>query len=354
MPMEECLRRTDAPPFSVEIDEDVPGDAPHPGSQRFKALPFLGVDNLKTQAVVFDAPGEMRLMPLALRQPQADEIIVDTEYSGISTGTERLFWTGEMPPFPGMAYPLVPGYESVGRVIWADEARDLIGQRVFVPGASCYVGASGLFGASANRLVVKKSRVTPITFSDPAEGVLLALAATAHHALVGGQLPDLIIGHGVLGRLLARLTLALGGQPPVVWEIDPLRSDADGYPVIDPAVDGRTDYQSIYDVSGDAQLMNELIGRLCVGGEITLAGFYKSDISFAFAPAFMKEAKLRIAAEWQQSDMDAVIGLIDRAALDLSGLITHHAQPDEAANAYDTAFHDPSCLKMILDWRAHA
>ena len=34
---------------------------------------------------------------------------MDVEWSGISTGTERLLWSGRMPPFPGLGYPLVPG-----------------------------------------------------------------------------------------------------------------------------------------------------------------------------------------------------------------------------------------------------
>ena len=42
---------------------------------------------------------------------------MDIEWSGISTGTEKLLWSGRMPPFPGMGYPLVPGYESVGRIV---------------------------------------------------------------------------------------------------------------------------------------------------------------------------------------------------------------------------------------------
>jgi 3-hydroxyethyl bacteriochlorophyllide a dehydrogenase len=55
--------------------------------------------------------------------------------------------------------------------------------------------------------------------------VLLALAATAHHALNLPHLeaPDLIIGHGVLGRLLARLCMLRGGPVPTVWERDRLR-----------------------------------------------------------------------------------------------------------------------------------
>ncbi len=53
----------------------------------------------------------------------------------------------------------------------------------------------------------------------------MALAATARHAIAGfgTALPDLIVGHGVLGRLLARLTLAAGGTPPTVWELNPRR-----------------------------------------------------------------------------------------------------------------------------------
>jgi 3-hydroxyethyl bacteriochlorophyllide a dehydrogenase len=36
----------------------------------------------------------------------------------------------------------------------------------------------------------------------------------------------------------------------------------------------------------------------------------------------------------------------------LEGLITHrYAGYAEAATAYETAFNDPTCLKMVLDWR---
>ena len=62
---------------------------------------------------------------------------VETRWSGVSAGTERLLFTGRMPAFPGMGYPLVPGYESVGRVVDAGPDADRIGTQVFVPGAKC-------------------------------------------------------------------------------------------------------------------------------------------------------------------------------------------------------------------------
>ncbi len=57
-----------------------------------------------------------------------------------------------------------------------------------------------------------------------------------------------------------------------------------------------------------------LIARLRPGGEIVLAGFYSDALSFAFPPAFMREARIRVAAEWQPADLDAVRGLIESAA----------------------------------------
>ena len=227
------------------------------------------------------------------------------------------------------------------------------GDRVFVPGANCYEGAFGLFGGATRRLVSDSERVTRIDPLLRAEGALLALAATARHSMAGlnKAVPDLIVGHGVLGRLLARLTVAAGAPPPTVWEIDATRrAGSFEYPVIDPSEDTKTDYRSIYDASGNGALLNELVGRIVKGGEIVLAGFYTEPLSFAFPPAFMKEARFRVAAEWERDDLLATRTLVESGTLSLEGLITHTEQADAAPQAYEQAFEDPACLKMILNW----
>ncbi|MFX6202011.1 hypothetical protein ABTF50_21660, partial [Acinetobacter baumannii] len=72
------------------------------------------------------------------------------------------------------------------------------------------------FGASASRLVVPGAKVLPVDDKLGPQAVLLALAATAYHSVAGGGQtaphtpPDLIVGHGVLGRLLARMNVAAG------------------------------------------------------------------------------------------------------------------------------------------------
>src|SRR5271154_4067781 len=153
---------------------------------------------METIAVVLQQPELIELQRLALTAPTADDVVVDVDWSGISTGTERLLWSGRMPPFPAMGYPLVPGYESVGRVVEAGSATDLYaGQRVFVPGAKCFGEVRGLFGASASRLVVPAKRVVPLDQNLGERGILLALAATAYHAIAArdASKPDCIVGH---------------------------------------------------------------------------------------------------------------------------------------------------------------
>jgi 3-hydroxyethyl bacteriochlorophyllide a dehydrogenase len=211
----------------------------------------------------------------------------------------------------------------------------------------------GLFGGAARRLVVSAAKTVPLDDAIGEDGVLMALAATAQHAIAPGAVPpDLIIGHGVLGRLIARIVVAMGAPPPVVWELNPQRAEgAMGYQVVSPDDDRRRDYRCICDVSGDSGILDTLVQRLAPGGEIVLAGFYSAPLSFSFPPAFMREARIRIAAEWREPDLVTVRRLIAERRLPLDGLVTHRRDFASASEAYRTAFDDPGCLKMVLDWR---
>ena len=308
-------------------------------------------------AVVFESPGNLSLREVGLPDCDATDCLVEIDYSGISTGTERLLWDGRMPHFPGLNYPLVPGYESVGRVIDAgSESKIKAGSVVFVPGSRGFEDVAGLFGGAARKLVIDSARLVQLQPDTGSEGVLLALIATAVHAIKrfeNDALPQLVVGHGVLGRLVARICQSLGAEDLRVWEQDPARRDSGTpYPVLDPKDDTASRYERICDVSGDASILETLLPSLSKGGWIVLAGFYHKPIQFDFPIAFMSEATLRIAAEWQPEDLEFARSLLTGNRIEVQDLITHQYTAQDAAPAYDKAFSDPLCLKMILDWRA--
>lgn len=314
---------------------------------------------MKAKAIVFEAPHSLSVRELELAPMGPRDLEISVAFSGISTGTERLLWEGTMPPFPGLSYPLVPGYETVGTIakMGAEVTGWTVGDSVFLPGSYAFQGVQNIFGGSGERLVVPHERAVKLDPAWGAKGVLLALAATAHHVFTVGRnnlplaYPDLIIGHGIMGRLLARMVVAAGKPAPVVWETQAIRQKgALGYEVIHPDQDVRKDYRCICDVSGDSGILNRVIPKMAAGGEVVLAGFYKQDLSFAYAPAFMREASIRVAAQWKKHDLDAVVAMFHDGSLPLDGLITHTEKAAHAQRAYEIAFGDPECLKMIVEW----
>jgi 2-desacetyl-2-hydroxyethyl bacteriochlorophyllide A dehydrogenase len=82
---------------------------------------------MKRRAVVFEGPGVVAVREEPAPEPGAGEALVRTVVSAISSGTEMLFYRGEVPPGTAVdasigalagavAYPLRYGYAAVGRV----------------------------------------------------------------------------------------------------------------------------------------------------------------------------------------------------------------------------------------------
>ena len=118
---------------------------------------------METSAVLLEGAKQLSIQSVGLKEPTDGDVVVQVSHSGISTGTENLLWSGTMPPFPGMGYPLVPGYEAVGEVIHAEKGAALSpGDYVFVPGSNGFKDALGLFGGSARLLVTPCDRTIKI------------------------------------------------------------------------------------------------------------------------------------------------------------------------------------------------
>lgn len=75
--------------------------------------------------------------------------------------------------------------------------------------------------------------------------------------------------------------------------------------------------------------------------ETVLADCRTKQLQFSLTRALMKEERFLIALTRM---------LIKNRALGLDYLITNQVAAQGAPDAYRTAFEDPSCLKIILNW----
>jgi bacteriochlorophyllide a dehydrogenase len=312
-----------------------------------------------TRAVVIPEPGRVTLQDVALKTPGPDDVIVQTAYTSISSGTERMLLAGQM-PHPMLRLPVVPGYETVGRVVelGANAPAEWHGRWVYVGGAHCYEGINSAWGGQSATLFTNAQRVVPLDGVEPRHGVLLALAATALHGidLLAPAAGDrvLVIGQGPVGQLAARFARAQGAYVVVTDRIASRLARAAADQAINVDATSLTDaiqepFAAIIEASGSMAALTQALPLLATGGAILLLGYYQT-LELPYMPLFLKEARLLTAKEWGPHDLTRCRDQIAAGALDVAPLLTHQMPITEIAAAYDAALNDQDCLKLVLDW----
>ncbi len=313
----------------------------------------------RTRAVIFPAPGEIATYDASLRAPTDDEVVVDTSYSSISAGTERLLFGGTLPGFPALRFPLVPGYEAAGVVVrtGADVREVRVGDEVFVGGSMCFTDVAGIFGGQAARLIKRADRVVPLRGMSLQAAPLLALAATALHGV--RRLGDvsnarvLVLGMGAIGQFAARFLHAAGARVTCA-DVNSERLHID-VPV--RALDASD--ANFEMVAGEFDAAIEATGRsgeiarcarsVRAGGAIALLSFY-DELRAPYVDLFVKEVSLHVAREWTHDDLLAARDALASGDVGVGSLADYVVPAAEYERAYRTAFHDPSVSKVILQW----
>jgi 3-hydroxyethyl bacteriochlorophyllide a dehydrogenase len=312
-------------------------------------------------AVVFADKGQLDFRPVTLREPAADEVVVDIRYSSISAGTERLLFEGRLPPIPHLRYPLIPGYEAAGVVaaLGPDVTDVQLGDEVFVGGSMCFTDVAAAFGGQASRLIKKAAQVVPLHGIPLAHAPLLALAATSLHGV--RRLGDVrgkrvaVVGMGAIGQFAARFIAAL--EPVALYEADTnaarlgcvagaISVDASATTLAEAA---GAPLDCVIEATGKSELIGACARALKFGGSIALLSYYDV-LTTPFVDLFTKEVTLYVAREWTHPDLLDARDMIADGRVDVTDLAQSAFPIANYEAAYKTAFDDPSTLKVILHW----
>ncbi|MFM2031754.1 MAG: hypothetical protein RLZZ297_519 [Chloroflexota bacterium] len=316
-----------------------------------------------TRAIVLPAAERVELRAVALTAPLAADVTIQTRYTAISAGTERMLYAGQM-PHPMLQFPVIPGYETVGTVIAAgpDAPAGLIGRDVYVGGARCYDGVNPAWGGQAAMLHADGNRVVTLDGVDPRAGVMLALAATALHGVdIAGDIAGkkvLVLGQGPVGQLAARIATARGAHVVVCDTHAGRLLHAKAAEIYDTssttlAAHGVSECAVVIEATGHMAAAAGAISALAPNGTIVLLGYY-DQITLPYMPLFLKQARLLTSKEWAPGDLQRCRDMIAAGTLEVADLLTHEISVADAPNQYRTALFDPDCLKMVIRWETGA
>ncbi|WP_122089466.1 zinc-dependent alcohol dehydrogenase [Halalkalicoccus subterraneus] len=335
---------------------------------------------MTARRVSFRAPEEVRVEEVTVPKPDPDELLVETECSGISPGTELLLYRGEAPDdlpadetIPslsgGLDYPISYGYAAVGRVIETGDAveGDWLGERVFAfhPHASHFRAAPGELQRVPHGIPAAAATLLP----NVEAAINVAMDAGP---LVGERVA--VLGQGVLGLLT---TAVLADHPlEALYTVDrhSLRRersrDLGADESIAPDADLRGALSDTHrkgadlaiELSGNPAALDGAIdatgyaGRVLVGSwygdkpaTLDLGGrFHRSRIAIESTQVSTIEPELR--GRW---DKDRRLALAwDRLAdLDADAVLTHRLPVEEAADAYRLlADHPDEAIGAVLTY----
>ncbi len=318
---------------------------------------------MKAKAIVFRGVRQIELSEVSLKALSSTDVLVETYWSSISTGTEKMAYNGLIPSWP-FIFPFIPGYETVGKIIEVGDHvnQSLIGKFAYVAGSFGYEGVNAAFGGASEYIACPVESITLLdNLENPECGIALPLGATALHIVDLAQVKNkkvLVLGQGAVGILAVELAKLMGAKLVAATDTQKNRLN---YSTADLKVNAETDdvsaalagheFDVLIDSTGIMSAIDTGLRFLKFHGVVLLGGYYQR-INIDYSQAFQKELSFIAAKQWAKGDLERVRELIAQHKLKAERIFTHrHTIEDDISEAYLQAFNDPECLKMILVWK---
>jgi 2-desacetyl-2-hydroxyethyl bacteriochlorophyllide A dehydrogenase len=235
--------------------------------------------HVPARALFHTGPRRVEIREVPAPRPAAGQVLVRTLRSGISGGTERLVYRGEVPAGLALddtigalggtfAYPFAYGYACVGQLAGPAGQAASDGQLVFA------------FHPHQDVFAADESDLIPLPGLEPAAATLFPLVETALQvtldAEAGYRDRVIVLGAGVLGLLTALLLQRAGARPlvadPLAWRRDLARSL--GADAVAPEELAGQQVPLVIDASGNPEAPALALDLLAQEGTLLVASWF--------------------------------------------------------------------------------
>jgi len=329
---------------------------------------------MKGQRVVWPSRAKVEIEEFEFPALGDNEILVATECSLISPGTERAFLLG-LPNAQGR-YPSYPGYSNIGVVI--DNGRDVDGYKIGDRVVSSK-GHTSHFVATPDNLL----KVTEATLSSE-EGVFFNLCTIAMQGVRKAKIelgePVLVLGGGLIGLFAMQIAKLSGGLPVITADLSDnrlqLATQVGADYTLNPEAEDLNDQLDsitggkglavVIEATGHPPVVNTALqladwhGRVVLlastRGETERVNFYR-DVHGKGLTVLGAHNSVRPRHEsspnfWTlRDDWELSLQLIAHHRVVIAPLITHRLAGTQAAEAYQLLMEwDQNLLGVVLNW----
>jgi 2-desacetyl-2-hydroxyethyl bacteriochlorophyllide A dehydrogenase len=342
---------------------------------------------MNARQVVLTAPHAVAVREVALPDPAPNQILVQTEASVVSAGTELAVYTGthqwlKDPTLPDWKFPFKPGYSAAGVVVavGAEVKGWKPGDRVSYPGNH----------ASAELLTLGHWRGTLWPLPARLDAEKAAWACVARYGMgapirAGVTLgrSAAVLGLGVIGQFALRCLIAAGAHPVVGIDAVAMRRKAalaaGADHAIDPAAGPVREQlaeclkergaEIVADATGVPDAVPVAMSLACDGGQVVVVGsprgkanavnFYDDlhrrylEVTGAHGNMLFEPAHTRLAGAWGlDKAQNWLLAALASGRLNLDGLVTQRIRAEELGAAYEGLLKNKEeYLGVVVRWR---
>lgn len=329
--------------------------------------------------VVFVEPKHVVIENRPMPAPGDEDMLVKTQRTLISTGTELTILSGEFPPVSRWAdygkFPFVAGYDNIGVVIDT-------GKNVDKKWIGCKVAS---YAPHCAYTILRPDQVIPVYGDIPdEEAAFFTIAEVVMNGVRRGEVcwgeSVAVYGLGLLGQLTARFCHLAGARPVIGIDVSDNRlgilPKAPGMKGVNPkkentieSVRGMTSGRMadvVFEVTGDPDLIPEEFRVLKRQGKIVILSSPRGVTkNFDFHDLCNSPSYTIIGAhngshpryetpynQWtQKRHGELFFNLLADGELDIRNLISHRAPYTEAVKLYDMLVKDRTqAMGVVLEW----
>lgn len=327
--------------------------------------------------IVFDAVGSAVLKKFEVPPPGAGEVLVESDYTVVSAGTERANLLG-LPNTSG-AFPYYPGYCGLGRVTALGDAVEnlTVGDRVLLTFGSGHRSHTVL--PAAGLTVVNDERVESL------DAAFVAIAAMGLQGVRKLKLElgesVMVIGLGLLGMFATQCARLDGAIPVIVSDFDSRRRDlalglgadhafapdeADLADKLKALTHGRGP-DAIVEVTGAAVALQQALTYVAWEGRISLLGctripdanidFYqyvhRRGVSLIGAHTMVRPRVDSYPGYWTaRDDYRTLLAFLAAGRLQVRPIISEVVSPERAPDIYTRLAEEKRPpLGIVFDWQ---
>ncbi len=312
-----------------------------------------------------------------------NEVIIDTEYTFISSGTELANYTGREPKVfqqgTWCAYPWRSGYANVGivRDVGVNVTRVSPGTRVFT------------YGRHASTIRYTHDRLIVPVRDTIDQGVVAAsrMAGVAMTSIIVSEIgtqPNVIVfGLGLVGNLAAQMFQIHGCRVIGVDPVEARRKLAERCGIKETIGGNADEVQAqikeitkgqlaniTVDAVGHSSVVMQALQATANYGQLVILGSPRvsvtGNLTELLSDIHLRWITMRGALEWcvpmypdtgidtsQFSKQQTIFDWIEREQLHVEPLISHRLKPELIKRAYDGLLNEPDVYTgVVLDWNA--